>query len=225
MCSSDLPARSPGDAGAVGLEAATDKPYANIAPRAASSSIQTWDLSPLRDRSAAMPVASRCILVASAVGAERRASRLLADLGQGQPEPAELLRHRRNQILGFAQLVEIFEEEPVLTVVTGSPLSTALQQIVGQHRTDRRDHSAHPVVLLGFWRSPQSRPDLIPTLDRAASRPGHRPQRRAPRLRSKPARASVSNICGSPPSRMSFPHFIGRARSNLAFDKLRILYY
>jgi hypothetical protein len=52
------------------------------------------------------------------------------------------------QILGLAQLVEIFEEEPVLTVVTSSPLRTALQQIVGQQRTDRRDHSAHPVVFI-----------------------------------------------------------------------------
>src|SRR6266404_4503881 len=74
------------------------------------------------------------------VGGERRWRRaprqpalLLADLGQGQPEPAELLRHRRKQILGLAQLGEIFEEESVLTVVTGSPLSTALQQIVGKY--------------------------------------------------------------------------------------------
>src|SRR6266404_4817457 len=110
------------------------------------------------------------------VGGERRWRRaprqpalLLADLGQGQPEPAELLRHRRKQILGLAQLVEIFEEEPVLTVVTGSPLGTALQQIIGQQRTDRRGHSAHPVMLLGFWRPPRPRPDLIPTLDRATS--------------------------------------------------------
>src|SRR6266436_1049269 len=114
------------------------------------------------------------------VGGERRWRRaprqpalLLADFGQGQPEPAELLRHRRKQIFGLAQLVEILVEKPVLTVVTGSPLRATLQQIVGQQRTDRRGHSAHPVMLFGFWRSPRSRPDLIPTLDRAASRPAY----------------------------------------------------
>src|SRR5258708_7153444 len=66
------------------------------------------------------------------VGGERRWRRaprqpalLLANFAQGQAEPAELLGHRRKQILGLAQLVEIFEEEPVLPVVAGSALGAS----------------------------------------------------------------------------------------------------
>src|SRR6266436_194478 len=65
--------------------------------------------------------------------APRQPALLLADFAQGQPEPAEFLRHRRQQILGLPQLVEIFEEEPVLAVVAGGALGAALQQVVGQY--------------------------------------------------------------------------------------------
>src|SRR5215469_2052116 len=42
--------------------------------------------------------------------APRESALLMANLGQCQPESAELFGHRREQIVGLAQLVEIFEE-------------------------------------------------------------------------------------------------------------------
>src|SRR5690242_17785453 len=60
-----------------------------------------------------------------------------ANLEERQPEPAEFFRHRSEQVLGFTQLVEIFKKEPVVPIVAGGSLRTALQEIVGQYPGDR----------------------------------------------------------------------------------------
>src|SRR5262249_12018179 len=78
--------------------------------------------------------------------APRQPALLLANLRQCQAEPTEFLWYRRKQILGLAELVEILEKEPVLPVVPRGALGAALQQVIGQHRTDRPDHHTYPLL-------------------------------------------------------------------------------
>src|SRR5262252_4952773 len=66
-----------------------------------------------------------------------------ANLDERQPEPAEFLRHRRQQVSGFTQLVEIFKKEAVVPVVAGGSLRAPLQEIVGQDPAARH--------CLTFW--------------------------------------------------------------------------
>src|SRR5690348_8634310 len=84
--------------------------------------------------------------------APRQATLLLANFGERQSEPAEFLWHRREQIIGLAQFLEIFKKEPVLAVVDrGAPRAT-LQEIFGQDQVVRhnvssvRDGTAYPVL-------------------------------------------------------------------------------
>src|SRR5215472_17465216 len=71
------------------------------------------------------------------VEAERRRCRstlFLANLGKRQPKSAKFPRNRRQQIAGLAQILEIFEKEAVLPVVTSGSLRAALQQFLRQDR-------------------------------------------------------------------------------------------
>src|SRR5215472_12351636 len=86
--------------------------------------------------------------------APREPALLMANLGQCQRESAELFGYRREQILGLAQLVEIFEEKPVLSIVSGSSLGTTLQQFVRQHRIALRNRH-HRLPAEGYpWLTP-----------------------------------------------------------------------
>src|SRR5712671_4761303 len=89
-------------------------------------------------------------------GAPRQPPLLLADLGQGQAQPAELLRHRRKQKFGFPQLFKIFEKEPVLPVISSSALSAPLQELIGQHRAAWLGHYDPLPYQSRRWPTPMS---------------------------------------------------------------------
>jgi hypothetical protein len=57
-------------------------------------------------------------------------------------QSAEFFRYRRKQVLGLAQLVEIFEEKPI-----------------------SRGRSRLRAGRSNYWQSPRSRPDVTPTPD------------------------------------------------------------
>ena len=50
-------------------------------------------------------------------------------LGQRHPVAAHLLRHGHRQVTRVSQFVEVLLEEAVLSIVSGSALKTALQDV------------------------------------------------------------------------------------------------
>jgi hypothetical protein len=61
--------------------------------------------------------------------APRQPTLLPAKLNEGQPKPAKVPWHRCEQIFGFAEFLEIVQEEAVLPIVAGGSLCAPLQEI------------------------------------------------------------------------------------------------
>ena len=58
---------------------------------------------------------------------------LVAHLGHGQAEAAEVPRHQHIQVAGGAERLEVLSEESVLAVVAGGAFAAGLDQLVDQH--------------------------------------------------------------------------------------------
>jgi hypothetical protein len=61
--------------------------------------------------------------------APRQLALLPAKLDEGQTEPAKVPWDRCEQIFGFAEFLEIVQEEAVLPIVAGGSLCAPLQEI------------------------------------------------------------------------------------------------
>src|SRR5579884_644430 len=102
----------------------------------------------------------------------------------------ELLRHRRQQVAGRPQLLEVLGEEAIVAVVPGGALSAAVDELVGQDRSWWCDGGHGSCSLtLGLSRSHCSVP--IPSM----TDPGHRAIPRSRDLAQRPS------VCREAPSR------------------------
>jgi hypothetical protein len=89
-------------------------------------------------------------------------SLLLADFGEVQPLPAELLRDVDLQVACLLQFLEVLREEPIVAVVAGSALAAAVDQALGQDRRSRFGDGHGCPPSLHVWRPPRAAPHTRP---------------------------------------------------------------